>query len=58
MCITNCRIAEDRSAAVNSNFGLIDEIESYDFKLKTHHGKLDIRVKFNDDGQPQIIKIK
>ena len=38
--------------------GLVDEIEAYDFKLKTHIGKLDVRVKFTDSGEPQVVAIK
>lgn len=38
--------------------GLIDETESYDFKLKTAHGKLDVRVKFNVNGMPEVLSIK
>ena len=38
--------------------GLIDETESYDFKLKSTHGKLDVRVKFNVNGMPEVLSIK
>ena len=39
--------------------GLIDEIKTYDFKLKNHIiRKLDARVKFTDSGEPQVVAIK
>ena len=56
------RIGKGSPAAVteicSKQGGLLDEIETYDFKLKTHMGKLDIRVKFTDSGKPEVLAIK
>lgn len=56
------RIGKGSPAAVieicSKQGGLIDEIETYDFKLKTHIGKLDVRVQFTDTGEPQVVAIK
>lgn len=57
-----CRIGNGSPAAVSEicskQGGLIDEIETYDFKLKTHIGKLDVRVKFTESGEPKVVAIK
>lgn len=56
------RIGKGSPAAISVDClkrgGLIDEIETYDFKLKTQHGKLDIRVRFTDTGKPEVVAVK
>ena len=37
---------------------VIDEIETYDFKLKTAQGKFDVRVKFTDCGMAEVLAVK
>ena len=37
--------------------GIIDSIETYDFKLSSKIGKLDVRVKFKN-AKPKIIMVK
>ena len=41
----------------NKRGGLVDKIETYDFKLSSAIGKLDVRVKF-DHGKPKIVTVK
>ena len=49
---------EALSTSLLTNGDLIDEMETYDFKLRTDNGKLDIRVKFNDEGKPEVVAVK
>ena len=45
------------STSLLTNGDLIDEIETYDFKLRTKTGKLDIRVKFAAK-KPEVVAVK
>ena len=49
---------EALSTSLLKNGDLIDEMETYDFKLRTDNGKLDIRVKFNHAGKPEVVAVK
>ena len=46
------------SKSLSTSGGPLDEIETYDFKLRTGNGKVDIRVKFDDENKPQVLAVK
>ena len=37
--------------------GIVDSIETYDFKLSSRIGRLDVRIKFNN-AKPKIVVVK
>lgn len=59
---SNYRISEEDVEKLNQNCckrdgDIIDKFETYDFKLTSKIGKLDVRLKFIE-GKPRIVTVK